>query len=90
MIYLGPLDHPLSNSFFVPKTKLNIGKRAFSVAASIIWNQLPIAITSSDDVFEALHAVFLDHMYWSVQLVRYFSVISRCLHTNIYATCKYC
>ena len=29
---------------FVPKTKLNIGKHAFSVTAPTIWNQLPITI----------------------------------------------
>ena len=32
---------------FVHKTNLNIGKRAFSVAAPSIWNQLPIMIKSS-------------------------------------------
>ena len=32
------------NNFFVPKIKQNIGKRAFSVAAPAICNQLPIAI----------------------------------------------
>ena len=32
----------------VPKTKLNIGKRAFSVAAPTIWKQLLIMIKSSE------------------------------------------
>ena len=40
----------VSKLVFVPKTKLDIGKRAFSVAASTIWNQLPIAIKSSETV----------------------------------------
>ena len=31
----------------VPKTKLDIAKRAFTVAAPTIWNQLPITIKSS-------------------------------------------
>ena len=34
--------------FFFRKTKLYIGKRAFSVAAPTIWNQLAIAIKSSE------------------------------------------
>ena len=33
-----------------PKIKLNIGKCAFSVAAPTIWNQLPIAIKSSETI----------------------------------------
>ena len=31
---------------FVPKTKLNIGKRALTITAPKIWNQLPITIKS--------------------------------------------
>ena len=38
-----------SNKFFVSKTKLNIGKRAFSVALPI-WNQHPIAIKASETI----------------------------------------
>ena len=40
----------VSKQLFVPKPKLNIGKRAFSVAASTFWNQLPITITSSETI----------------------------------------
>ena len=47
LISLGPLDHPFPK-LFIPKTKLNIGKRAFSVAAPTIWNKLPIVIKSSE------------------------------------------
>ena len=39
-----------SKQRFVPNTKLNISKRAFSVAASTIWIQLPIAIKSSENI----------------------------------------
>ena len=35
---------------FVPKTRLNIGKPAFSLAAPTIWNQLPIAIKSYETI----------------------------------------
>ena len=31
-----------SQQLIVPKTKLNLGKRAFSVAAPRVWNELPI------------------------------------------------
>ena len=44
----------VSKQRFVPKTKLSTGKRAFSVAAPIIWNQLPIMIISSETV-ETFH-----------------------------------
>ena len=42
------LRSSVSKHIFVPKTKLNIAERAFSVAAPTIWNQLPIAIKSSE------------------------------------------
>ena len=39
-----------SKQLFVPKTKLNIGERAFCVAAPTIWNKLPITIKSSETI----------------------------------------
>ena len=42
------LKSSISKQVFVPKTKLNIGKNAFSVAVQTIWNQLPIAIKSPE------------------------------------------
>ena len=45
------LDHPFRLSkLFIPKTKLNLGKRAIPIAASTIWNQLPTTIKSSETV----------------------------------------
>ena len=46
---------------FVPKTRLYIGKRAFSVAAPTILNQLPIAIKSSEtiDTFRMILKTYL-------------------------------
>ena len=35
---------------FIPKTKLNIGKYAFSVAAGTILNKLPVTIKSSETI----------------------------------------
>ena len=40
----------VSKQRFVPKTKLSIGKRAFSVAAPTLWNQLPITIKCSETI----------------------------------------
>ena len=44
------LRSSVSKQLLIPKTKLNIDKRAFSVAAPIIWNQLPITIKFSESV----------------------------------------
>ena len=44
------LRSSVSKQLFAPKTKLNIDKRAFSVAASTIWNQLPIAFKYSETI----------------------------------------
>ena len=41
-----PLDHPV----FVPKIKLNFGKRDLSLAAPNIWNELPITTKSSETI----------------------------------------
>ena len=35
-----------SQQLSIPRTKLNLGKRAFSVAAPIIWNELPTTLKS--------------------------------------------
>jgi len=47
--YIGPLGHVYKQRF-VTKTRLNIGKQAFSVAAPAIWTQLPITIKSSETI----------------------------------------
>ena len=39
--FLGSLKSSVSKQRFVPKTNLNIGKHAFSVAVPTIQNQLP-------------------------------------------------
>ena len=36
------LRSSMSQQLIVPKTKLNLGKRVFSVAAPRVWNELPI------------------------------------------------
>ena len=40
----------VSKQLFVPKTKLNVGKRAFFVAAPTIWSKLPVTIKYSETV----------------------------------------
>ena len=44
------LDLTQTCHIFVPKSKLNVSKSAFSVAALTIWNQLPITIKSSETI----------------------------------------
>ena len=48
----GSSDHPFHNTLFliVPETKLNLGKRAFSVAAPRVWNELPITLKTSETI----------------------------------------
>ena len=41
----------ISKQHFVPKTKFNIGKWAFSVPVPTIWNQIPVTIKSSETPF---------------------------------------
>ena len=51
----------VSIQLFVPKTKLNIGKCAFSLAAPTIWNYLPITIKSYEaiDTFREKLKIYL-------------------------------
>ena len=39
-----------SQQLSIPRTKLNLGKRAFSVAAPIIWNELPTTLQSCESL----------------------------------------
>ena len=58
--YLGSLLHfsniprqlraSTSQQLSIPRTKLNLGKRAFSVAAPIIWNELPTTLKSCESL----------------------------------------
>ena len=54
MLHLFDISRTLRSSFFkqlgVPKTMLNIGKRAFSVAAQTIRNKVPITINSFETI----------------------------------------
>ena len=47
LLYLSNIPRQLRSSIsqlIVPKTKLNLGKCAFSVAAPRVWNELPITL----------------------------------------------
>ena len=46
----GQLRSSISEQLIVPKTKLNLGKRAFSVAAPRVWNELPITLKTSETI----------------------------------------
>ena len=39
-----------SQQLYIPRTKLNLGKRAFSVVAPIIWNELPTTLKSCESL----------------------------------------
>ena len=39
-----------SQQLSIPRTKLNLGKRAFCVAAPIIWNELPTTLKSCESL----------------------------------------
>ena len=39
-----------SQQLSIPRTKLHLGKRAFSVAAHIIWNKLPTTLKSCESL----------------------------------------
>ena len=39
-----------SQQLSIPRTKLNLGKRAFSVTAPIIWNELPTTLKSCESL----------------------------------------
>ena len=55
-----------SQQLILPKTKLNLGKHAFSVAAPRVWNELPITLKTSEtiaifrkkpqDIYSKLHS----------------------------------
>ena len=44
------LRSSISQQLIVPKTKLNLCKRAFSVAAPRVWNELPITLKTSETI----------------------------------------
>ena len=44
------LRSSISQQLIVPKTKLNLSKRAFSVAAHRVWNELPISLKTSETI----------------------------------------
>ena len=44
------LRSSISQQLITPKTKLNLGKRAFSVAAPRVWNELPITLKTSETI----------------------------------------
>ena len=39
-----------SQQLSIPRTKLNLGKRAFSIAAPIIWNEVPTTLKSCESL----------------------------------------
>ena len=57
LLHLSNIPRQLRSSIsqlIVPKTKLNLGKHAFSVTAPRVWNKLPITLKTSETI-----AIFL-------------------------------
>ena len=53
LLHLSNIPRQLRSSIsqlIVAKTKLNLGKRAFSVAAPRVWNELPITLKTSKTI----------------------------------------
>ena len=53
LLHLSNIPRQLRSSIsqlIVPKTKLNLGKYAFSVAAPRVWNELPITLKTSETI----------------------------------------
>ena len=53
LLHISNIPRQLRSSIsqlIVPKTKLNLGKRAFSVAAPRVWNELPITLKTSETI----------------------------------------
>ena len=49
-VLLSGATHPPSLLRYIPRTKLNLGKHAFSVAAPDIWNELPTTLNSCESL----------------------------------------
>ena len=64
LVHFSDISRTLRTSIsFVPKTKLNIGKYAFSVAAPTIRNQLPITIKSYETVATVHKKTYKTHLF---------------------------
>ena len=53
LLHLSNIPKPLRSSIsqlIVPKTKLNLVKRSFSVAAPRVWNELPITLKTCETI----------------------------------------
>ena len=53
LLHLSNISRQLRSSIsqlIIPKTKLNLGKPAFSVAAPRVWNELPITLKTSETI----------------------------------------
>ena len=60
----------------MPKTKLNLGKRAFSVAAPSIWNEIPTTLKTSETTI-AIFRKKLKDIYSKLHFYHKSSVVPR-------------
>ena len=69
------LRSSISQQRIVPKTKLNLGKHAFSVTVPRVWNELPITLKTSETI--AIFHKNSRHIYSKLHLHHKFSVVPR-------------
>ena len=83
--YLASLEHlsniprqlrsSISQQLIVPKTKLHLGKRAFSVAAPRVWSELPITLKTSETI--AIFRKKSRHIYTKLHFRHKSSIVPR-------------
>ena len=69
------LRSSISQQLIVRKTKLNLSKRAFSVAAPRVWNELPITLKSSETI--AIFRIKTRHFYSKLHFHHKSTVVPR-------------
>ena len=69
------LRSSISQQLIVPKTKLNLCKRAFSVAAPRVWNELPVTLKTSETI--AIFRKNSRHIYSKLHFHHKCSVVPR-------------
>ena len=69
------LRSSISQQRTVPKTKLNLGKRAFPVVAPRVWNELPITLKTSETI--AIFRKTSRHIYSKLHFHHKSSVVPR-------------
>ena len=85
LLHLSNIPRQLRSSIsqqqlIVPKTKLNLGKHAFSVAVPRVWNELPITLKTSEtiSIFRKKFDVFIPNCISTINLQLSLVLIMTC------------